>query len=371
MVTGSGEGDPSPGWDYFIGCDWGTSNMRVRLIRISDHAVVNERTSDQGAGRLAARLPSGAARMEGYESTLAEAIAQLAPSEVALDSRTPIVVSGMASASIGWKELPYAVTPFALDGSTAVVCRVPYAPQPDRAVFLVSGARCSTGALADAPGADMSFPAAGQNDIMRGEETELIGLLSRKELADLRDNCVVILPGTHSKHLHIAGNRMLRFRTYLTGELFELLCSHSILRHSVEPASAMVALEGDHDAGSFRLGVRLALESSILSTLFQVRTRQVLGGRTPREGSLFLSGLLIGTELAALSADLGLPRGNPVRLLLDAGPELLQRYRLACAELGLELLTPPATADSLPSAAAGQLQILRSLSRAHDFEVHR
>ena len=205
-----------------------------------------------------------------------------------LGAAKPIVISGMAGSSIGWKELPYARLPFRLDGSDAVVNEI----EPD--TFLISGVRS-------------------EDDVMRGEETELLGL----EIG--REEAVAILPGTHSKHCVLRNGAMVSFRTFMSGELHALLGSHGILRQSVGPG---------WDEAAFLEGIDASIREPLTSSLFKVRTRSLLHGKSPESNGSFLSGLLIGSELSAL------PEGVP--LILAAAGSIASPYRLAFRALGLE-----------------------------------
>ena len=281
----------------FIACDWGTSRLRLRW---RGTGATREVTSDDGAARLAAR---GGDRPAVFCAALGEALGRLdAPAGL------PVMVSGMAGSSIGWCELPYARLPFPLDGSGAVGRWV--TADDGRKVHLVSGVR-------------------DQNDMMRGEETQALGWAEQVEQAgeSMPRRATLILPGTHSKHLRVESSAITAISTFMTGELFELLCRHSVLRHSVEPGT--LDPEGSIiDPDAFRSGVSVSGRTRLTAALFQVRSRQVLSGCDGDSNRSFLSGLLIGAELRALESD-----GAPV--IVAAGPALRKAYTLAATECGL------------------------------------
>jgi 2-dehydro-3-deoxygalactonokinase len=268
----------------FVSCDWGTSNFRLRLVRQGE--VKGEVRTDEGTAKLAAQ---GGDRAEAFRSTLAKGLEQLkAPASA------PVVISGMASSSIGWKELPYAKLPFSLDGRDAVWEKI-----DDRA-YLISGLRSET-------------------EILRGEETETLGLVATlgREMAF---ESVFVLPGTHSKHLDVNPGGIAVFRTYMTGELFDVLARQSVLRHSTDPAAPF-------DRAAFLEGVEESTRRPLSSTLFRVRTRQVLDKRSVPSNTSFLSGLLIGTELSSL-------RGSDVPVVVAAGERLRTSYGAAAEAMG-------------------------------------
>ena len=268
----------------FVACDWGTSNFRLRLV---EGKVLRELKTDEGSAKLAA---VGGNRAAAFQAVLAAGLEKLrAP------ARIPVVISGMASSTIGWKELPYAKVPFAFDGRNAVYERI--TPH----VYLISGLRTD-------------------KEILRGEETEAIGLVA-KIGRQMPFEATFVLPGTHSKHLDVNPGGIASFRTYMTGELFEVLSKHSVLRHSTDPVAPL-------DKAAFLEGVEESTKRPITGALFRVRTRQVLGRKSPRSNASFLSGLLIGAELGTL-------RGSDVAIILAAGKALRVSYTAAAEALGL------------------------------------
>ena len=151
---------------------------------------------------------------------------------------------------------------------------------------------------------------------MRGEEVQAIGLAGGMD----RDG-LLILPGTHSKHLTYRGGSFIGFSTYMTGELFGLLAGHSILAGSVRKG------EGNAEADrAFRDGVREGLAGELTRKLFTVRVRDIVDKQDAGVNYQYLSGLLIGEELKLLGR-----REGPV-YLAASGP-LLDRYRMALAEV--------------------------------------
>jgi 2-dehydro-3-deoxygalactonokinase len=127
---------------------------------------------------------------------------------------------------------------------------------------------------------------------MRGEETQLLGLGTLWPGFD----GTVCMPGTHSKWVRLAGRRVERFATAMTGELFEVLSTHSVLRHSLAGP-----LDGPSRDAGFEAGLEAGVASpqSVSATLFKVRAASLLSARSPDWCAGFLSGLLIGSEIGA------------------------------------------------------------------------
>ncbi len=298
----------------FLSCDWGTSQFRLRWVELPQARVIAEINTDQGVGRLAAGIPT-TERPKAFRACLAKAVETLIEKTGHATGSCPIVISGMASSTIGWRELPYATLPFALDGRDLVWCEVDLLECCGKRfpVFLLSGVK-------------------GTLEIMRGEETQLIGLADAE--SSLAAETIVLLPGTHSKHALLRAGRLVDFSTWLTGELYQVLCEHSVLRHSVAPLDS----EGSDGLDwpepvkrAFLEGVQAVKAAPLLEQLFKVRTRQVLAGVERHFNSAFLSGLLTGSEVLELARRF--PADVPI--ILCGGERLTRPYQLALTEAGL------------------------------------
>ena len=299
-----------------LSCDWGTSSFRLRLVDNQTGTVLQAITSRQGVKTI-----SSAASGKPFRNYLATQIAKIEGRSAQPLAFVPVVISGMASSSIGWKELPYGSLPFLLDGSQLPIKQIPKAEEFPHDILLVSGI-CSS------------------SDVMRGEETQMIGLAATHNL----ENAVCILPGTHSKHIFINQRTIRRFRTYMTGELFGLLSTQSILNESVSPPKENFYKE------SFSMGVKRALKSDVWGHLFSIRAKDLLGRSTPEENYDFLSGLLIGSELKGL---LPYNRGRP---LYFGGEDYLRgRYVTALEMMGITVQPPD---DGPPLTAQGHRVLL-------------
>ncbi len=276
----------------FFSCDWGTSHFRLRLVDSATLEIKHEVSSGEGVGHIF-RNCSPAARAETFAAVLAGHL--LALYEASGSAAARCVVSGMASSTIGWHELPYAVAPLALDASS-LEKRDFQQNVGGRAVDvrLVSGVRTA-------------------DDVMRGEESELLGLWELCPELSLQP-CRLILPGTHSKHVDLEGRGVKNFRTFMTGELFAHL-------RMIPTLSAILEAEGD--AGDFVQGARAARDLGLSGGLFKIRARSVIAGENGGVSAAFLSGLLIGDELAKV------PGGMPVYL---AGASKLHNLYLRAGE---------------------------------------
>jgi 2-dehydro-3-deoxygalactonokinase len=281
----------------WIAVDWGTSNLRAWGIG-NGGQVVFTRASDQGMGKLTP---------EAFPDVLNALLdGAVPPTGPALD----VLISGMAGARQGWLEAPYLDAPADLGGLVFGAVR------PDMA-----STRFSPRIL---PGVCQKF--AGAEDVIRGEETQLLGLtVLRPGFAG-----IVCMPGTHSKWVQLDGGRLVRFGTAMTGELYEALRAHTVLRHS---------LEGDQTGPAAEEGVAEGLEAGLerpqqlTSLLFRTRAASLLSGRGPDWCSGYLSGLLIGAEIGGRRDWIS---GGAAAIPLIGSERLCRLYGAALAKIGVQ-----------------------------------
>lgn len=257
--------------EVFFSCDWGTSNFRLRLVRTENLDVLDEFVSDRGIAVMNRRFEAQTElpRPGYFSAYLSLQVEKLQPETG--ENRSAVIVSGMASSTIGLQELPYTPAPFDATGRDLVTERLQLSPRTE--VILVSGVRCA-------------------DDVMRGEETQAVGLAA---LLDMEQPGLLVLPGTHSKHIRFSAGKFTGFRTYMTGELFRLLGENSVLAPSIRESSSAT-----DTAGGFTEGVRQGIDGQLAANLFTIRSADLLGSRSKQENVRFLSGLLIGSELANL-----------------------------------------------------------------------
>lgn len=331
---------------HFFSCDWGTTSFRLRLVALEGQRVVDELREDAGVKSIQSTLgdqATPAQRAAAFGVFLQERVRRMAAGQGMDPSGLATVVSGMASSTVGWHELPYARAPLALDGRNLVVAPVPTESWDPRLgpVWLVSGVRTAT-------------------DIMRGEECEILGLLDPRGLGALGmpDAGVMILPGTHSKHAWFRAGALVDFRTVMTGELADVLARHSLLRVSVA-WPPVGALDAESTRAVFVEAVRLAAQNGLGASLFRVRTRAVLDGAPAGDNAWFLSGLLIGAEVAGLVSALRADPDSPA-LILAGAAQFTALYELALRTLDAggrwRVLTPAEVAGATIRAHAAILR---------------
>jgi len=205
-------------------------------------------------------------------------------------------------------------------GSNAGWVNVPYLPCPAR--FDDIGQQIT--AVADniwiVPG--LCVNREDNHNVMRGEETQLLGA------RDLQPAQVYVMPGTHCKWVLADSEQVSDFRTVMTGELHHVLLNHTLVGAGLPEQIA--------SPDAFTAGLTRGLDSpDLLPRLFEVRASHVLGRLAREEVSEFLSGLLIGSEVASMKAWLA-PQQT---ITLVANPSLTARYQQAFSLLGHETQT--------------------------------
>lgn len=288
----------APAW---IAVDWGTSNLRAWAM--GPEGVIAEASSYDGMGKLT---------REGFEPALLRLIGPW------LGARPPVVACGMVGSRQGWCEAPYRTVPCTpLDQSAQVLAPV---TDPRLKVSI-------------APGLKQASPA----DVMRGEETQIAGALRLMPGYD----GVLCLPGTHSKWVHISAGEVVSFQTFMTGEMFALLSEASVLRHGMQG--------GGWDEAAFDMAVSDALSKpeKLGARLFSLRAEGLVAGLTPQAARARLSGLLIGTELAAAK-----PFWLGQRVTLIGAGKLSAAYARALAAQGVEAQRLSATDCTLAGLAS-------------------
>ena len=294
-----------------IAIDWGSSSFRAYLMS-GEAEVLDEVASGDGIGSV----EPGA-----YPATLRRLVGRWLEAHPSL----PVIASGMVGSRHGWREAAYVKCPA---GPRDIASHLTQVEAYGRRVALAPG---------------LSYvDDAGLPDVMRGEETEIFGV------ADSGAR-LIVLPGSHSKWARVEGERVVAFKTFVTGELFAALRDHTVLGAFARAAAAKAP------GKAFALGVERGAaaadngKSGLLGLMFGARTLPLMGKLDPDDSGEYLSGLLIGAEIGEGRR---LYPGEAPRL---AGAEaLVKRYIAAFEALGVRARAAPARA-----AARGLFRIAR------------
>ena len=294
-----------------IAIDWGTTSFRAALV-------------DAGGTVLdRCEKPRGILAVDGrFAEVLCEAVTPWRQRQPDL----PILMCGMIGSRQGWREAAYVPCPATLASISSGVTTF---EEPGIGVIgIVPGVDVRT--MGDAP------------DVMRGEETQILGAIAHLGL----DTAICVHPGTHAKWITVENRTIVGFETYMTGEVYAALRSHTIL-------GRMMIESGLSEAG-FRRGLDASAErgagpGALLHRIFSTRTLGLFGELGEADSADYLSGLLIGSEMRE-----GLRRGARDLVILGAH-DLETRYRMAADHLGVRSRTAPPDC-----AVAGLLAIARA-----------
>ena len=285
-----------------IAIDWGTSSARAYWLDARG-GILDQRSAPLGVLKVAAG---------GFPEALRVLLDGIA------DDGQPLIACGMIGSRQGWVEAPYRPCPAGLDALAAALTSV-----PGTRLAIVPGLICRD--RTEVP------------DVLRGEETQIVGALDAP--VRQRERRVLVLPGTHSKWALVGAGGIETFATFMTGEIYAVLREHSIL--------GRLAVESS-DAAALERGVARSLDAKagLTHDLFSARTLALTGELAPEAVGDYLSGLLLGAEVAAGRRWLeqNAVAGDSVTLVGDAA--LCERYRRAFALAGV------AAAPGAPAAAA-------------------
>lgn len=263
-----------------IGLDWGTTSCRAYLIG--------------EAGKVLARQTDGPGILKIESGHFGPWLDSTIGGWIATHGAAPVILSGMIGSRQGWQEAPYARCPAGADDIVKALARIEWA---GLSIALVPG---------------LSTENDGMPDVMRGEETQVLGALALSG----HDDGLFLLPGTHSKWALIQSGRIVSFRTFMTGEVFGALKDHTILGRLMR--------EGAADAQAFARGVKegaaLGSAGALLNRIFATRSYGLMHKLADTALSDYLSGLLIGAEIAEAT------RETKTRVTIIASAALSQRY---------------------------------------------
>lgn len=271
----------------FIAIDWGTTSFRAYHVAQSG-VVINEVSAPEGILSVVDNKFDDA--LESHIGTW--------------DKNLPILASGMITSRQGWIERPYLDCP-AGAGDLAQALHI-HKTNQGRIIHFATGLHYTS----------LTTP----HDVMRSEETQVFGSLASGASH-------FVTPGTHSKWIDVVDNRITKFATYMTGEVYSVLRNHTIL--------ARLITSDDDDAPSFLRGAEAAFAdpSGFLHNIFATRALGLFNDLSGDELASYLSGVVIGTEVAHAIKH----HSKNVKYVVLASPKIGLRYVRAMEASGLNV----------------------------------
>ena len=283
---------------HLIALDWGTTALRAYRL---DEAGRVAAARHLASGVLAIAADGDPAA--GFERAFDQACGDWTPAGA-------ILACGMIGSAQGWREAPYLEIPAGADDLARALTAVE--TRRGAVVHIVPGL------IARGP-----LP-----EVMRGEETQVAGVIELGLAAGAPGTDTwIALPGSHAKWVRVRDRRIVELHTFMTGEVFAALCAHTILGRTMRTADTP-------DLDAFDRGVAVARSpeaaAGVLSTMFSARTLGLVGALAPEAQADYLSGLLVGHELAGLAC----LAARPGPIVLVGSDELCRRYQRALASFG-------------------------------------
>lgn len=264
----------------FVVIDWGSSNIRAFLY--IDGKQVDVKKSHEGVTTVRGKDCEGA-----FDRLTKEWFDKYGP--------LPVTMAGMVGSINGWTDAQYLDCPVDLSQISSNLTTVNHSKGYDIKII---------------PGICVRDP--NNYNVIRGEETQLAGAMNKFS------SKVYLMPGTHCKWVRAEGKSVQSFRTAMTGELHAILMQYSLV--------GLGAGEQEQDLETFKQGLdRGYNENNIVPRLFEIRGANILGAIKPCHVGEFLSGMLIGAEIASMKKIFEISKDDGA-ITIIANPFFNERY---------------------------------------------
>jgi 2-dehydro-3-deoxygalactonokinase len=297
----------------FVAGDWGTSHLRLSLCDEGGNELQNKRGPGVNVGGdVAANFFSLTQEWDRDYGVL------------------PVVLCGMVGSTIGWRNVSYMACP---TDPYAIASVALHFEERDRTITIAPGVSCRNRLVAP--------------DVMRGEETQILGALRcRPELGDgIRLLC---MPGTHTKWVILNDGIIEHFLTGVTGELFDILSRHSVLVRAPDTADVV----GGPAFVDALEQTKLHPDAELIHLLFGVRSRQLMGELKNKDAAAYLSGLVIGQDVAGAARLFRNELSHSKHVVVIGAPDLSELYATALKSRGIDVTKIDGAGASLAGLTA-------------------
>lgn len=250
----------------YITIDGGTSSTRVNLVE-------NYKITDSIKLNIGAR--SGIDNKGEYVNAIKEAIENIVKnSKLSINDIECILASGMITSEFGLVNLKHINLPAGVK-------------KLKENIHTTKIEEISSLDFNFVPGVKINSESFEQTDLIRGEETEVIGIIDPKY-----NDALYILCGSHSKIMKVNQNsEIISFATMLTGEMITALSQGTILKDAV--CLDVTTLNDD-----FLLsGYDYTCENGINEALFKVRILKNIYNKSKEELYSFFMGIILCGEI--------------------------------------------------------------------------
>ena len=269
----------------YITIDGGTTNTRISLVR-------NNTVTAMKKYNIGARI--GIDDRTILTQTLKKGISEiLTENSLCENEITAVLASGMITSEFGLFPLEHITAPAGIKELHKSMEKVALADITQIPFYFVRGVK-------------LLSPQLEKTDMMRGEETELVGIMQKDE-----GECVYILPGSHSKIIFTDNKgSIIDFSTMLTGEMLHSLSQHTILKDAVNFGNA--ALNEQY----LLKGYDYCKKNTINEALFKVRVLKNVFKCSPDETYSFFMGIAFCGEVEKILCS------NPRKIIIGGKSEL-------------------------------------------------
>lgn len=254
----------------YITIDGGTTSTRVHLVR--DEVICDTIKLDIGAR-------ASIDEHEKYIVSIKNAVDEITLRNK-VENIEKILASGMITCELGLCNLPHINVPAGISELHDTMYETKITDISEIPFVFVRGVKIDSEDIADF-------------DMMRGEETELMGIVD-EEYSD----CIYVLPGSHSKIIRTdEKGRIVSFSTMLSGEMIVSLSQGTILKDAVD-------LSVDKINSEYLLkGYDFAETVGINKALFKVRVLKNNFGCSKEEVYSFFIGIILCDEISNIIKD--------------------------------------------------------------------
>lgn len=266
---------------YIITIDGGTTNSRIILWDHEKYSVITEISSETGVRNTV---------IDGNNKKLKNMIKNgiqniLKQNYLSIKDIKAIIASGMITSNLGLYELPHITAPAGIaDISHGMknillknICRLP--------VWFIPGVKNKSG--------KPNVNNVNSFDMMRGEETESIGLIERIKI---KKPFLAVLPGTHTKFVFVDRfGRITGCITSIAGELISAITNHTILSSSLNNS-----LVKKINVKYLYAGFKETIENGFIKSLFSIRIMDILAGIKGEKSASYLLGSVLAEDLKTI-----------------------------------------------------------------------
>ena len=283
-----------------VAVDFGTTSTRVWVV---EHGDVKASSSRRSGARDVVRTKDRSELLGRIRELADEALAAAGSTWEAVEA---IVAFGMITSELGLEEVPHLEAPVGPRMLAAALVERRYGDALPAPVHLVPGVRSG--------GKELELA-----DFMRGEETEVAGLLA---LGEPDPPFLYISTGSHTKFVAVDREGRIDWSlTTLSGELLLALQRETILAELIDleaPPTDLAALEE---------GARFVERAGLSRALFGARLLNRMRGVSVSFCSDFLHGAVAGADLLSLRRAAESRGGLPDRVAIGGQGTLGDAYR--------------------------------------------